>query len=265
MHTPSSEAPGIPASCPAEPGEAVDWALFLDVDGSLIDIADRPDGVVVPAGLPALLGQLGTALDGAVALISGRPLNELDQLFSRSVAAAAGQHGLERRGADGALRDPPPLPDRFEQAAELLRAVAEINDGLLFERKSHGLALHYRGAPPLQPVAQEAAEKAARLTEPGLHLLAGKMVFELRVPGADKGTAVEAFLAEPPFAGRRPVFVGDDVTDEDGFRAVNARGGLSILIGDRPSLATCRLESPAALRGWLADLANRLQESGRDD
>lgn len=233
---------------------ADDWALFLDVDGCLLDFADEPDAVVVPGGLVKALGAWERRLDGAVALVSGRSLDTLDRLFPplRSLPAA-GLHGLERRGIDGARHASPAPPAALAEVAAEARRVAEAYPGAIVESKGPNLALHWRRAP--QAAAALRALAAAELPRlPGYRLQAGDHVLELRPGGdADKGSAILAFLAEPPFRGRVPVFLGDDLTDERGFAAVNARGGISVLVGDRAdSAARHALRDPSAVRAWLA-------------
>lgn len=244
----------------ALPTPTHDWALFLDVDGSLLDIALRHDAVHVDPDLCDTLGRLCTALDGALALISGRSITDLDRLFRPLALPAAGQHGLERRDADGHCWPPPERPEGFIAADAALAVFVATHPGTRLERKSHALALHFRQAPAFADTARAVALTAAALTRPPLAIIAGKMVVELRVPGADKGAAIRAFLGTPPFRGRRPVFVGDDITDEDGFAAVNALGGESILVGDRPTQACWRIASAGALRHWLGTLVHCLEK-----
>jgi len=237
---------------PAPPPPAAGWALFLDVDGCLLDIAERPDAVAVEPTLPPVLDRLRERLGGALALVSGRPLAELDRLFAPLHLPAAGQHGLERRDAAGRRLPTVALPEGFAEVEGRLALFTERHPGLLLERKSHGLALHYRGNPARGEEAIRLARSLASRTRPPLVAVEGKAVIELRAPGADKGRAIEAFLAEPPFRGRLPAFAGDDVTDEDGFAAVNRLGGHSILVGARASAARWSLPDAAALRRWLA-------------
>ncbi|MGM0561842.1 MAG: trehalose-phosphatase [Pseudomonadota bacterium] len=238
----------------ALPRFSEDWALFLDVDGSLLDIADHPEAVSADRQLVESLGKLRSRLCGALALISGRPLKELDCLFAPLHLPAAGQHGLERRMANGRLLPGLELPQGFAEVEARLALFVDRHAELFLERKSHGLAVHYRKAPELEQEVLALAEALAQTSRPPLHLLRGKMVAELRVPGHDKGTAIADFMKERPFAGRCPVFVGDDVTDEDGFETVNALGGHAILVGDRPSAARWSVGSAAGLRTWLAEL-----------
>lgn len=227
-------------------------ALFLDVDGTLLEIANHPDAVRVPGDLRDVLARLARRFGGAVALVSGRSIANIDALFAPLRLPSAGIHGLERRGADAVLYSGhvgPLLSPLRAPLAEFVRA----HPGLLLEDKGQSLALHFRNAPACGPTA-EALLRA--LIGPGpspLELKRGKMVLEVKPGSIDKGTAIAAFMGEPPFAGRRPVFIGDDVTDEDGFVVVNALGGLSIRVGsaEAESAALLRLADEAAVRSLL--------------
>ena len=239
-----------PAHLPPPPAIADDWALFLDVDGTLLAFAGAPDAVEVPAGLVDVLAALHRRLGGALALVSGRPLAQLDLLFAPLRLPAAGLHGLERRHADNHVDPPTPpvLLAALKRKAELL--VARF-PGALVEDKDSTLALHWRGNPDAEHPLRELAEGAL----PWLHdyrLQAGDGVIEVRPLGTDKGDAIAALLDEPPFAHRLPVFVGDDLTDEHGFEVVLRRRGLAVLVGDRqPSHARHRLPGIAAVLDWL--------------
>ena len=238
------------AQRPRPPAPADDWALFLDVDGCLLEFAQAPDAVAVPPGLTSTLQALAVRLDGALALVSGRSLAVLDALFAPLRLPAAGLHGLERRDGDGHLDAPPATAALQEVAAEARAAIAS-HPGAVVEDKGVALALHWRAAPAAAPGLQALAKSAlSRL--PGYRLQAGDQVVELRPAGADKGDAIAALLERDPFRGRLPVFAGDDLTDEHGFAIVNARGGHSVLVGDRAgSAAGFGLRDPAAVRAWL--------------
>lgn len=233
-----------------------DWALFLDVDGTLVEIADEPDAVVVPPRLLALLRALQEVLGGAVALVSGRAVTTLDALFAPLRLPVAGNHGLERRTADGHLVCPEIPAPALDEVRTAFTGFAQAHEGAIVEDKKVSIALHFRQAPYL-------AEKAERLAEtlvgayPALHLQRGKMLVELRPTGGNKGSVVHDFMSESPFQGRIPVFIGDDVTDEDGFRAVNALGGMSVRVGDpaRPTGARYSVPNIEAVYSWLAGLA----------
>jgi len=228
-----------------------DRAFFLDLDGTLFEIRTSPDAVRRDAAEVQLVGRLAEAVGGAVALISGRALGTIDALFAPLKLPAAGQHGAERRDAQGRVTRVE-LPSKpFQAAAKMLRGFAARHKGLLFEHKGLSMALHYRLAPQLGEEARDAVEQAASLLDSAMEVQSGKMVFELKPAGFDKGRAIEAFMREPPFAGRVPVFLGDDLTDEHGFRLVNDMGGESVKVGEGESEARFRLEAPAAVRAWL--------------
>ncbi len=228
--------------------------LFLDVDGTLIEFADTPEAVIADAALRALLVDLYGALDGAVALVSGRSIDFLDRLFAPLQLPAAGLHGAERRTAQGLRHHPPPAAAALEQARGALARLVQAHPGANLEDNGAALALHYRRAPQFAPALRQAVAAIAAGLEADYHLLEGAQVLEIKPRGFDKGRAVEAFLREPPFAGRLPVFVGDDLTDRDGMRSVEAHGGWSVAVGERVS-GRLRLADARAARRWLADLA----------
>lgn len=239
-----------PLPRPVPPVPAAGWALFLDVDGCLLDFAPRPDAVRVPDGLVARLSQLRDRLDGALALVSGRSIATLDAIFSPGRFTAAGLHGVERRAADGTFSGAA-APAGYAAVLDAARALSAAHAGTLVEDKGAAIGLHWRGAAEHADVMRAFAHDALpRLS--GYQLQFGDHVVELRPRHADKGTAILAFLDEAPFAGRLPVFAGDDLTDEHGFAAVEARGGISVLVGDRDgSAARFGLRDPAAVRSWL--------------
>lgn len=231
-------------------------ALFLDVDGTLLEIAARPQAVSVPQDLRERLRTLSLASGGAVALVSGRAITDLDALFAPLILPAAGLHGFEHRGASGSYgrRSLPPAA-ALDTAREAMLQVARQHAGLMVEDKKFALALHYRGAPQLEETVVSAMHVIGARVARDLELQRGKMVVELRPTGATKGKAVAAFLAESPFAGRIPVFIGDDLTDEPAFELVNRLGGLSVVVSaTRPSAARARLTDVLAVHGWLAQL-----------
>jgi trehalose 6-phosphate phosphatase len=246
----------MPISLPRPPElRAPDIALFLDVDGTLLEIAHEPGAVKVPARLRRILERLQSATGGALALVSGRSLEQLDRLFFPLCLSAAGLHGLERRNLGlKTERAAPDLAAR-ERARPRLAAFAAAHDGVLLEDKGLTLALHYRKAPELADAAAAAAAAAVAESRGALVLLHGKMVCELKPPGVDKGRAIAAFLEEPPFAGRPPVFAGDDVTDESGFVTINQWRGVSIRIGGgSPTAAAFGCPNVRALHTWLIEL-----------
>jgi trehalose 6-phosphate phosphatase len=228
------------------------WALFLDVDGTLLEHADHPQAVRVEPRLIALLRDLLRESGGAVALISGRAVTDLDRLFAPLKFPAAGQHGTERRAADGSMHRHRPPSNRLEEAARSLARLSAAHSGLVVEDKGLSLALHYRLAPALERLVYREMSAAAAALGDGFELQEGKFVFEIKPGGKDKGSAIAEFMAEAPFAGRMPVFLGDDLTDEYGFALVNSSGGHSIKVGAGQSAARWRLAGAAAVNDWLA-------------
>lgn len=237
----------------APPAPRLDWAYFLDVDGTLIDIAETPDAVDIDAALLKLIARLQQASGGAVALVSGRGLAFLDRRLGKLRLPMAGQHGLERRDAAGKLwthAAPPAVKSAIK--AELAPVLAR-HPGLLLEDKGLTLALHYRRAPQLASYAHRLMARLAASADAGLEVQRGRRVAEIKPAGMDKGAAIAAYLTEPPFAGRRPAFIGDDRNDEHGFAAVNRQDGVSIRVGKGASCARYRLSDVAAVRRWLTD------------
>jgi len=227
------------------------WAFFLDLDGTLLEIEETPDAVGAGPDENRLLKELVASAGGAVAVISGRALARIDQILAPLVLPAAGQHGAERRDANG-LRHRHRFPANvLRPVAVGIRSFAAQHQGLVFEDKGASVALHYRKAPQLARVAQAAVRDAAGPLGEAVEVQDGKMVVELKPAGCDKGKAIAQFMQEAPFAGREPVFIGDDATDEYGFRVVNAMGGHTIKVGEGPSVARWRLENPASTRAWL--------------
>ncbi len=219
-----------------------DSALLLDFDGTLVDIAPTPDSVVVPDGLADTLAALRQRLGGALAIVTGRAIETVDG-FLATRFAVAGEHGAALRHTADAAIERPPLPGPPHRWVETAAGLIAAWPGAVMERKARGFTMHYRGAPLAGPVFRAAL--SAMLTEaPGFQLLEGLMVWEVRPIGADKGTAVAALMARPPFVGRKPVFIGDDVTDEDGMRVARAMGGAGLRVD-------AAFGSPAGVRAWL--------------
>ncbi len=228
-----------------------DIALFLDFDGTLVELAETPDAIAVPAGLAPMLERLRRRLDGRLAIVSGRSLADLERHLPLHGIAFSGSHGLELQLADG-TRLPLSVPIGLDDVRARVEAFAAAIPGLLVEEKPAGIALHYRLAPDEGPRAD--AFIAALAKERGLAVQRGAMVVELRPTGATKGDAIRAFMTEPEFAGARPLFMGDDLTDEHGFAAAAALGGAGILVGpERESAARYRLGSVAEARRWLKE------------
>ncbi|HEX8467903.1 MAG TPA: trehalose-phosphatase [Allosphingosinicella sp.] len=239
----------MPDSPPPPLSRLAPAALFLDFDGTLVDLADSPGAIALPAGLTLLLDRLSERLDGRLAIVSGRAVGDLQSHLGGCAAVLSGSHGAEIRYSDG-RSIPVSAPPGLAEARESIRRFAEGGEGLLVEDKPAGVALHYRMAPERAEEADLFLEALARGS--GLVLQRGKMVAELRPEGSDKGGAVRRLMAEPPFAGARPVFVGDDLTDEDAFRAAASLGGEGVLVGPaRPSAARWRLEGVAQVMSWL--------------
>ncbi len=228
-------------------------ALFLDFDGTLVELADQPELVHVPPTLVPLLTRLQQQLGGALAIITGRRIVDVDAFLAPLVLPSAGEHGARRRDAAGELVASP-APD-LNAVIDRLVPLAERYHGLRLERKETGVSLHYRNAPDLEDLCRDTITDALR-DQPGLALLHGKRVFEAKPAGVNKGRAIEAFMQEAPFAGRQPVFAGDDVTDESGFEVVQRLQGFGIKVGVGPSQALHRCTGPAAVLEWLALLAD---------
>lgn len=235
------------------------WAIFLDVDGTLAEIVEHPDDVVVDDALKATLECLHARLDGALAIVSGRPIAQIDALFAPLVLPAAGLHGLERRepGSEKIRSTPPPA--WVAPVCARLEAFAEDHPGVWIEDKIVSAALHFRGAPAAERAALELARGVADTAPDGMMIQHGKMVIEFRPDSGDKDMAITGFLSAPPFAGRRPVFIGDDVTDEDGFRTVKHRNGIAVRIGDGETAADWRIDTVADAHRWLAEIARTLE------
>lgn len=233
-----------------EPGlPAATCALFFDFDGTLVDLAARPDAILVPEDLHTLLARLRTRLGGAVAVVSGRALSNIDHQLGLPGLCVAGVHGAERRAADGRIVRSP-VGD-LQPALALLEATCRVHPGLQLELKPGAIALHYRQAPQLEDLCLGAMGRALRLSK-GMSLLRGKMVLELKPRQANKGLAVAGYLDEPPFRQRRPWYFGDDVTDEAAFELVQGRGGVAVKVGPGDTLAAHRLPDPESVRQWLA-------------
>ena len=229
--------------------------LFLDVDGTLLDLAATPDSVEVPPGLRTGLAAVERRLDGALALVSGRPIAELDQLFAPLVLPASGVHGAEIRRSVNAPSQCLPgtrLPDRAWH--DLLRLI-ETFPGAFAENKRVGFAVHHRAeGAAVAELAALLRDFAARLAPFELELSAGHRVFEMRPARFDKGTAIRSFMADGRFAGRRPVFIADDRMDEAGFTAALTLGGLAFSVGTALPGLSGWFARPAAVRAWLERL-----------
>jgi len=254
MHDLSSSPPGPEPAAPppllSVAGDARGWSLFLDFDGTLVDLAPTPEAIVVPPRLPSLLQSLSVRFDGALAVVTGRSLSNLDRHLGLSLPAA-GQHGAQWRFRPGQAAAEEPLP-ALDAARHRVRELAEAWPALVVEDKGSTLAVHYRGAPEAGRDVDAVLAGLAQASPDTLEVVRGKSVCEIRPAGVNKGAALEAFLHEPPFAGRLPLMVGDDVTDEAGFVAALNAGGTAIKVGEGESCAPWRLPAPQAVRTWLS-------------
>jgi trehalose 6-phosphate phosphatase len=224
-------------------------ALFLDLDGAIVPIAAKPDAVRASTACRVVLRRALDHLRGRLAIISGRTIAAVDEVLGGAINCVAGVHGLQRRTPLGALHLEPPHA-RISDATAVLTTLAQARPGLLVEPKGASVAIHYRAAPDAGDAVVEVVERLARSS--GLEVQLGDMVAELRTPGPDKGSALARFMLEAPFAGARPIFIGDDLTDEAGFAAARGHGGVGILVGsNRPTLAHGRLAHPVATLSWI--------------
>jgi trehalose 6-phosphate phosphatase len=222
-------------------------ALLLDLDGTLLDIAPTPDAVVVPPGLLATLRTLRAALDDALAVVSGRPIEQIDALLDTAPYAVAGEHGGAIRHAPGAALERPDLPALPDGWVAWAEQIAAGYRGALLERKAHGFVLHYRQAPEAGPALRQALRSILSGDAALFTVMPAHMAWELKPRAADKGRAVTSLMARPPFAGRVPVYVGDDVTDEDGMLAACRLGGMALRVADS-------FGDAAGVRAWLCAL-----------
>ena len=234
-------------------------AFFLDVDGTLAELQPRPELVFIPPRSLIALEHLHLS-EIPVAVVSGRPLSQLDDLLLPLRLPAAGVHGAERRTAAGEICNLALDDDVFDAIHQELEQACAQHPGLMLENKSVAFALHFRLAPELENEARTLAETFVERYGEVLALQPGKCVFELKPRGASKGEVIRTFMQEAPFKGRVPVFVGDDLTDEAGFKVVNELGGITIKVGTGPTEARQRLESVGAVGDWLEGLLGALAD-----
>lgn len=227
-------------------------ALFLDFDGTLVELAETPDAVLVPEKLSGLLSRLHTRCDSALAFVTGRSISDLDALLGHAPANAVGVHGAEWRLDGGHISGVDGEP--FETERSTLRAFANDNPAIVMEEKSGGLTLHYRRDPALQDKAN-AVMKGAFACRGDFETFGGHMMVEARRRGVDKGAGIKRLMTNARFAGRVPIFLGDDVTDEDGFAVVNSLEGISIKVGQGDTSAVYRLPGIASVYDYLEALA----------
>jgi trehalose 6-phosphate phosphatase len=238
----------------APPPPSLSWCLFLDVDGTLIELTDTPSETRADVELRTLLRDVAERLGGAVALISGRKIQTLDELFVPLRLPAAGLHGVERRKADGAMQGAILIDAQLNGARASIKALVEAHPGTLMEDKDRTIAVHFRMAPGFGEVLRQSLIDIAKPLGSNYHIQSGKMFYEIKPRGFSKATAIEAFMREAPFNGRRPVFIGDDLTDRDGFGVVEASGGISIAVGDQVQ-GQFQLADVVAVRAWLRAIA----------
>ena len=243
------------------PPPSLEWCLFLDVDGTLIELTDTPFETCADADLKALLGEVAERLGGAVALVSGRSIEYLDALFAPLRLPAAGLHGVERRKATGVMHGASFVDSQLDPARMALGALVNARPGTLLEDKGRTVAVHFRMAPEFEPNIRDTVIAVASQLGSNYHIQEGNMMLEIKPRGFTKDAAIKAFMQEPPFSGRTPVFVGDDLTDLDGIKIVEDLGGISIAVGDRVH-GQYRAENPAAVRAWLQGIAT-LHDSHR--
>jgi trehalose 6-phosphate phosphatase len=235
-------------SSPAWPGRT---ALFLDLDGTLLEFAERPDLVEVSVELRSLLPRLANLRDGGVAIVSGRTIADLDRILAPHRFAVAGTHGSQRRDSAGIERQPSADSEGLAPARAAIEKFEAAHDGLVVEDKSISISLHYRLRPDLAAEIAALADEFEQTLTGDYVLMRGKMVIEILPAGVDKGSAIREFMNEAPFAGATPVFIGDDVTDEAGFAVVNELGGVSIKVNHGETVAGWRLDDVRAVHDWL--------------
>ncbi|RFC62155.1 trehalose-phosphatase [Fulvimarina endophytica] len=226
-------------------------AVFLDFDGTLAPLVDDPDAVALPDGTLEPLMALQEACGGALAIVSGRKISDLDRFLSPMRFAAAGVHGLERRGAPGGTVERLMTADELDPVREGLKPLLDEHPQLGFEDKGLALVLHYRTVPHLEEAAREGMRKAVGDRD-DLLVMEGDMIVEIHPAGMDKGRALEAMLGSAPFEGRVPLYAGDDTTDEYALKVVRERGGVAVKVGEKESVAEFRLSDVRAVHDWIA-------------
>ncbi len=251
------DSPGAPAL-----GRLDEHCLFLDFDGTLVDIASRPELVQFDSTTLTLVSALRKTLGNAIAIVTGREISDIDQFLAPLVLPVAGVHGQVRRNASGRIEMGDVDHQAIAEVSSRLGIFVAREPGLLLESKAGAVAVHYRARPELGELCHSEAVSAIAM-HPDLQVVRGNMVVEVKSRGYSKGTAIRAFMREPPFAGRRPVFAGDDLTDEDGFAAVNALDGISIKVGPGATAASYRIARPQQFLAWLHALARSTSETGR--
>jgi trehalose 6-phosphate phosphatase len=231
-------------------------AILLDVDGTLLDIALTPHDVRVPSTLRKTLAKLQERTDGALALVSGRSLSDIDLIFAPLKLSAVGGHGAEIRVSPNSKANGTPSRFLDRKTRSRLIEVAEVDEGIIMEDKGYSVALHYRLAPDKKRAIEDAvAAICGDLPEGAVEVLPGKAVIEIKKSGFNKGTALRDLMAHAPFAGRKPIFVGDDVTDEAAFAVLPEFDGMAISVGRMVQGVAQRFEAPSDVRRWLEHIA----------
>ncbi|MBK6413892.1 trehalose-phosphatase [Sphingopyxis sp.] len=251
---PSPKSASTSRLAPPAPLSALNSSLLLDFDGTLVDLVDRPEAVVADLALKALLARLAGTFEGRIALVSGRSIVQLFDFFGNALPrfGFVGSHGAEVQV--GVQRVAPVRPAALDAVEQAMRSAFAQEEGIIVEPKSLGVALHYRLAPTAETKVRSFASELAAAS--GLMIQEGKMMIELRASGHDKGTGIVDLMAQSPFFGTRPIFIGDDLTDEAGFAAAERFGGFGVLVGaERATAARYRLSDVAAVRNWLGEAA----------
>ncbi|MDP9084502.1 MAG: trehalose-phosphatase [Pseudomonadota bacterium] len=236
------------------PLPSLEWCLFLDVDGTLIELTDSPSETFAGPALKTLLVHVAERLGGALALVSGRSISSLDSLFAPLRLPAAGLHGVERRKATGVMQGASFTDSQLDRARVALQALLSAHPGTSLEDKGRTLAVHFRMAPQFEASLRESMIAISQPLGSNYHIQEGNKVLEIKPRGFTKATAIKAFMSEPPFSGRTPVFVGDDLTDQDGFHFVEERGGISVAVGDRVQ-GQYGVKDAAGVYHWLEGIA----------
>jgi trehalose 6-phosphate phosphatase len=247
---------------PTPPPPSLEWCLFLDVDGTLIEFTESPFETCADPELKNLLSEVAVRLGGAVAFVSGRAIEYLDAMFAPLRLPAAGLHGVERRKASGVMHGASFVDSQLDRARSALKDLVAAHPGTLLEDKGRTIAVHFRMAPQAEAAVIDALRELAGPLGSNYHIQGGNMLLEIKPRGFNKAAAIKAFMQEPPFSGRKPVFVGDDLTDQEGLKAVEDQGGISIAVGDRVQ-GQYQLKNTAAVRTWLHGIA-ALHDSHRE-
>jgi trehalose 6-phosphate phosphatase len=261
MPQPGKASSKLPGELALRLGE---YALLLDIDGTLLDLAPTPREVWVPPGLAETLGRLRDRTSGALALVSGRSLNDIDLIFAPEQFPAVGGHGAEMRISSDSEAVATHAPPMDKELKRRLAAIARLSPGILLEDKGYSLALHYRLAPHAEKAIYAAVSLIrAELPSAPIEVLPGKSVCEIKQSGFDKATGVRELMTLEPFRGRRPIFIGDDVTDESVFAIMPDLGGLAFSVGRRAQGVTDHFDEPRDVRAWLARLIDGEAGAGR--